>query len=302
VEPVRVPLAQPLLLGPSLKGGQAFRWRALAGPHGAFAGVAEGRAWELRRDDDALVLRCEPALPASQAGAWARRYFRLGDDYDGVGRRLAPHAELGPAMQAWWGMRLLQTDPWECLLGFVTSIHDSVAAVETRMDRLCRHFGEPFRAPGWPRGWAHATPAPERVARAHEARLRAAAGMGFRARYLRGAARAVLRGDLPLREMARMPYADAHEVLLQVPGVGDKVADCVQLYGLGHLDSFPVDRWIRRAMERCYFAGRKARPRDIVALAQERWGSDAGYAQQFLFHHDRLAGQAARRRAEPAAR
>lgn len=306
--PVRVPLGQPLLLGPSLKGGQAFRWRALGDE--AYAGVADGRAWVVRRDGGALLAEAWPALPEDAARAWVARYFRLGDDYDAIGGRLRGHAELRPAVEAWWGLRLLQTDPWECLLGFVTSIHDSVAAIETRIGRLCRAFGEPLRAPApaFARGWTHATPAPERVARAHEARLRSAAGMGFRARYLRGAARAVVRGDLPLAELAAMPYDEAHEVLLQVDGVGDKVADCVQLYGLGHLDAFPVDRWIQRAMARRYFGGdARARPRAIVELARARWGRDAGYAQQFLFHHDRLAGAEARRaqrapRLKPAAR
>jgi N-glycosylase/DNA lyase len=294
VDPVRVPLAQPLLLGPTLKGGQAFRWAAAEG--GAFRGVAEGRAWRLAYDKDALLVEAWPALPGAEAAAWARRYFRAQDDYAAIARRLAREEHLQAPIAAWHGLRLLQTDPWECLLGFVTSIHDSVAAIETRIGRLCRHFGAPLRAPGFPRGWTHATPTPERVARAHEARLRSAAGMGFRARYLKAAARMVVQGDLPLAELGAMPYAEAHEVLLRVPGVGDKVADCVQLYGLGHLEAFPVDRWILRAMQARYTPS--AKPRDIVAFAQQRWGRDAGYAQQFLFHHDRLAAQpAAARRA-----
>lgn len=299
VDPVRLALAQPLALAPSLKSGQAFRWHA-AGPED-FAGVADGRAWRLRREDDALLVQCWPAAEPHEAAAWAERYFRLRDDYEAIGQRLAQHAELRPALERWWGMRLLQTEPWECLLGFLTSIHDSVGAIETRMARLCRHFGEPVRAPGFPRGWAHLTPAPERLARAHEARLRSAAGMGFRARYLRAAARAVVDGDLPLRELAGMGYEEAHDVLVRLDGVGDKVADCVQLYGLGHLESFPVDRWILRGMQRRYFHG-KARPRDVGAFARQRWGRDAGYAQQFLFHHDRVAGHAARGRAAPTAR
>lgn len=302
MEPVRVRLDQPLRLEPSLKSGQAFRWRAFPGEADAWAGVADGHAWVLRRVDGALLAQAWPEAPRSEVEAWARRYFRLEDDYEAIGKRLEAHAELRPALDAWWGLRLLQTDPWECLLGFVTSIHDSVAAIETRISRLCGAFGEPIQAPhpAFARGRARATPTPERLARAHEGRLRSAAGMGFRARYLRAAAKAVVRGDLPLAELRVMPYAEAHEVLVRVPGIGDKVADCIQLYGLGHLDSFPVDRWVHRAMVRRYFAGEgRTKPRAIVAFAQERWGRDAGYAQQFLFHHDRLAGMAARRASPP---
>lgn len=302
MEPARVPIARPLLLGPTLRSGQAFLWRPVPQSGEAFAGVAEGRAWLLRREDGALVAACEPELGPREAGAWLRRYLRLGDDYVGVVARLARDEALGPAVARWGGLRLLQTDAWECLLGFLTSIHDSVAAIETRMARLCRLFGEPLRTTleGFARGRTHAVPGPERLARAHEARLRSAASLGFRARYVRAAARAVLRGDLPLEELPRMPYDEAHEVLLSLDGVGDKVADCVQLYGLGHLESFPVDRWVRRAMEARFFSGARARPRDIVAFARARWGRDAGYAQQFLFHEARLAGLAARRGAARA--
>lgn len=287
MQPAEVPIPRPFLLEPTLKGGQAFRWRA---DGAAWVGVAEGRAWRIEPRPGALRIEAAPAVREDEAVAWARRYFRLDDPYDAVGARLREHAELRPALDAWWGLRLLQTDPWECLLGFLTSIHDSVAAIETRMGRLCRAFGEPFRAPWMSRGWAYATPTPERVARAHEASLRSRAGMGFRAPYLRGAARLVLDGDLPLAELGRMPYEEAHELLLRAPGVGDKVADCVQLYGLGHLESFPVDRWVLRAMEQRYFP-RGAKPREMVAFARATWGRDAGYAQQFLFHHDRLAGR-----------
>ncbi|MCA1813111.1 MAG: hypothetical protein LC624_04055 [Halobacteriales archaeon] len=296
MEPVRIPLAEPVLLEPTLKGGQAFRWRA-AGP--GWAGVAEGRVWHVAGHATHLAVTCEPELGPQQARAWATRYFRLGDGYAAMAARLRREAELRDAVERWWGLRLLQTDPWECLLGFITSIHDSVGAIETRIGRLCRHFGEPVRTtmPG-ARGWAHLTPPPERIAKAHEARLRSAAGMGFRARYLKGAAQVVVRGDLPLGELAAMPYAEAHEVLLQVPGVGDKVADCVQLYALGHLESFPVDRWVLRAMQERVL-GPEAKPRDIVAHAQQRWGKDAGYAQQFLFHHYRTQRLA---RAAPVAR
>lgn len=302
VQPVRVPLAQPLLLGASLKGGQAFRWRVLPAPPETYVGVAGGRAWWLRHADGALLARCAPALEPREAEAWVRRTFRLDDPYEAVGARLAREAELKGALEAWWGLRLLQTDPWECLLGFITSIHDSVAAIETRIGRLCRHFGAPFQPgiEGFARGWAHATPTPERIARAHEARLRGAAGMGFRARYLRGAARMVLDGDLPLAELASMRYDEAHEMLLQVPGVGDKVADCVQLYALGHLESFPVDRWIQRAMLERFYPQGKATPRAIAALAQQRWGTDAGYAQQFLFHDARLGKRVIRSRLSPS--
>jgi N-glycosylase/DNA lyase len=75
---------------------------------------------------------------------------------------------------------------------------------------------------------------------------------------------------------------------MELPGVGDKVADCVLLFALGHGQAFPVDVWIKRTMESYYFGGRKATIREIHDLAHARFGVWAGYAQQYIFHHARL--------------
>jgi N-glycosylase/DNA lyase len=87
-----------------------------------------------------------------------------------------------------------------------------------------------------------------------------------------------------LERLRFQEMASARRRLMSLSGVGDKVADCVLLYGLGFREAFPVDVWVRRAVQACFFGGRDATLRDIRSLAAERFGQDAGYAQQFLFH------------------
>jgi N-glycosylase/DNA lyase len=86
-----------------------------------------------------------------------------------------------------------------------------------------------------------------------------------------------------------------------MPGIGEKVADCVLLFALGHVTAFPIDVWVRRAVERLYFRDRPRSMRDLRAFARARFGPLAGYAQQHLFAYARAqfggaAGRSADRR------
>ena len=84
--------------------------------------------------------------------------------------------------------------------------------------------------------------------------------------------------------MRRVPYDEAKTALLALPGVGDKVADCVLLFGGGQTEAFPIDVWVERAL-RFHFR-RQLPPRTrLHAFARRHFGHYAGYAQQYLFHH-----------------
>ena len=83
-------------------------------------------------------------------------------------------------------------------------------------------------------------------------------------------------GALPLEQIAALPLPEARQALQTVRGVGPKVAECVLLYGMGRLEAFPLDVWMKRAMA-VLFPGR--RPKDF--------GPYAGIAQQYIFHYCR---------------
>ena len=108
-----------------------------------------------------------------------------------------------------------------------------------------------------------------------------------RARYLADARRTL--SDGLLRRVGRMSTDDAREALMTLPGVGEKVADCILLFAYGRGHAFPVDTWIRKVMIRLFFRGRRVPDREIRAFAADRWGEFAGYAQQVLFTWGRAA-------------
>jgi len=292
-----ISIDQPVDLALTLQSGQAFRWRRVTlagqGPdatewwHG-FLGDESVLLTQRSPNDGAILVQCRRGAEATVA-ARLRSYLRLDDDLPDVYRRFAADAHLAGAIQRLRGMRLLRQDTWECLVGFICSGQNNVLRISLMMERMADAFGSPTSLHGVAR---KTFPSPERLAEAGEARLREL-GLGFRAGPVARAARLVADGEFPLAALREWPYEKAKEALTGLDGVGPKIADCVLLFSLEKLEAFPVDRWVRRAVEDWY--GLKPRLRrdgkplkeapyaDVLAWAQARWGRDAGYANQYLF-------------------
>jgi N-glycosylase/DNA lyase len=177
---------------------------------------------------------------------------------------------------------LLRQEPWECLASFILSSTKQIIHIRQIVETLCRRYGAIVTPPagGVP---AFAFPTPARLAACSEAELRAS-GMGFRAPYLRAAARAVAGGELDLANLDRLALDDARARLISLHGVGRKIADCVLLFALGFDAAFPVDVWILKALRELYFPRRRKTPRELLAFTEAHFGPHAGYAQQYLFH------------------
>lgn len=261
-------LQVPVDLASTLQGGQAFRWRRSGETWNGPIGGVRVRLRTTARGVEAT------GAPAADI----RRYFRV-EPADAARReRLARDPVLAPALQEHAGLRLLRQDPWETTVAFLTSANNNVLRIQGTIEKLCAKYGE-----------GPAFPTAERLARARETDLRAC-GLGYRAPFLKQTARAAL--DLDLLALRGAPLDEVREALLPLPGVGPKVADCIALFSLDSDGAFPVDRWVLRAMSGAFPACAGQKPRDVVAFARERWGDDAGLAQQFLFHAVRMRAAA----------
>jgi N-glycosylase/DNA lyase len=216
-------------------------------------------------------------------------------------RALADDPVLARVLPRTRGVSILAQDPWEALATFLISQNNNIPKIRLSVERLCAVLGKPLgrwpeaesrksragtRAPDPVSDSCFAFPSPARVADAPRPVLRDAA-LGYRAAYLQAAARRVADGELVLENLRAMPFDRAREALLDLSGVGEKVADCVLLFGLGHREAFPADVWVKRAVEALYFGGRHRTPRDIQAFARDRFGALAGLAQQHLFYFAR---------------
>ena len=130
-------------------------------------------------------------------------------------------------------------------------------------------------------------PTPETLAKCAFRQIRSKTSMGYRAKPVVEVSRMVCKDELRLHEMAKLSYAEAFDVVLDLPGVGPKVADCFLLYGLGKREAAPVDVWIHRIVSELYFKGKKISRLVAARFLRERFKGWAGYAQLYLFDYAR---------------
>ena len=183
---------------------------------------------------------------------------------------------LARCVGAYGGLRLLRQPVWETICGFIISANNNVRRIETIYRRISEKFGESL---DWDGRRFYAFPSAEVLADAGDEGLRSL-GLGYRAPYIRETARAIADGGLPGYD--DMEYGDALKSLTGLRGVGEKVADCVLLCATRHQEAFPVDVWIKRAMNVYY--GMDGSNRALKREAQDLFGRAAGLAQLFLFH------------------
>ena len=114
-------------------------------------------------------------------------------------------------------------------------------------------------------------------------------GVGYRAPYMRRASE-LFTLEMDLSEIFKMDYDEAFETILEVPGIGPKVADCILLYGFNFREAFPSDVWIKRIVSHLYFDGKDISVSKVREFGMEEFGKNAGYVQLYMFHYARMSG------------
>ena len=282
-----IPVDGPFALAPTLESGQAFRWR---GSGDVFEGVVFGNVVKVRQTDDGVEFTCGPDDEKHLAPLLSD-YLGLGADLPAVYGSMSHDPRVSGAIDRYRGMRILRQDPWECLVCFICSSASNIPRISRNVEDICASFGRPIPADGSTR---RTFPTPHELAEAGERRI-FELGLGYRAAYLAKTAKAVADGAVDLMSLREEAYGDALSALTALDGVGDKVANCVMLFSLDQTSAFPVDVWIKRALQEWYSdAGVNKMSLPKMRLwAQQYFGEYAGYANQYLFHDRRLLGRGA---------
>ena len=267
-------------LSATLTSGQAFRWNCR---DAGWEGVIDARWVRLTSGADGIV--AETASPGGD-WAWLKGWLRVEENLAEILATFPDDQPMRAATTACRGLRLLRQDPWECLASFILSSTKQIVQIRQIVALLCERFGEPLDVPPG-REPQYSFPTPERIATATEAGLRACK-MGFRAPYLLAASRMIAGGELDLGALSAFSIADARARLMELPGVGRKVADCVLLFAYGFQEAFPVDVWVMKALRRLYFPRRRVAPKRLQRFTATYFGPYSGYAQQYLFHYMRV--------------
>lgn len=271
------------VLAETLDGGQAFRWRTDAA--GVWTGQWSRWVGQIRRGAAGLEWRA-PAEAADETEGALVRYLGLDRDWLALVDALPwrSDAHLAGCLQAFPNLRVLRQPFGETLLSFLCSATKQIVQIRQMVALLAERHGREI-APGFHRlpTWAELAEIPEAALR--ECRL------GFRARFIALTARQLAKVPGWLEQTESLPYPQAKARLLELPGVGEKVADCILLFGAGRLEAFPVDTWILKALARRYrLDGWKPAP--LAQFGRAHFGPLAGVAQQFLFAWERKHGRA----------
>jgi N-glycosylase/DNA lyase len=266
-------------LAVTLSSGQAFRWRRAGdGWHGVI-----GSRW-VRLSQTGSVIAAETLEPVS-SWDWLTDYLQLQVDLSEVLTSFPDDETMCSAVAACRGLRLLRQDIWECLASFILSSTKQIVQIQQIVELLCERYGEAVSTPPGI-GRVFAFPSPARLAALSEGELRACK-MGFRAPFVLGTARAIDRGELDLERLPTLPVEAARTALMQLPGVGRKIADCVLLFACGCQQAFPLDVWMLRVLRQRYFLKRRVTLSRLHRFASTHFGPYAGFAQQYLYHYAR---------------
>ena len=254
-------------LDPTLGCGQAHRWRK------------EGDVWEGVLGNEIVRLRQGDGYIEAEGTERSSDLFRyLGGEDDletiiGEISRADPFvAELSLKCP---GLRIMRQEPWECLATYMLATNANVKRIAKMVESVCDHFGKDL-------GGRHAFPTPKEILDGQE--CIGECKLGFREKRFVILADRVETGDFDPYALRELGYRDCVRELQGINGVGPKVADCVALFGYGHLNAFPVDVRISKIMEQRYgITGSYAK---VSEYGMRKFGDYAGYAQEFLYHAD----------------
>ena len=290
--------------------GQCFRWSRQ--PDGSYTGIAMGKPVNVSLKEvpagkgSGADVSAEPDETCGPGGGqprldlvidncsaddfekiW-RSYLDLDRDYGAIKVTLSESDEvMAKAISGGEGIRILRQELWETMVSFIISQNNNIPRIKGCIENLARLFGESAGEYGGVEYYN--VPSPEVMAELTAEDL-APVRLGYRAPYLVETAKQVLaKGGMDVVE-AELAAAgtpeEACEYLRGFQGVGPKVASCIALFGLGRLEAFPIDVWVRRVMNRLYGIDEKD-IKGMNAYAAEHFGANGGIAQQYLFYYIR---------------
>lgn len=252
----------------ALASGQVFRF-----------GEQNGTWWVISGDNRAEIREITPKnyIISTTNPKFFVNYFDFDTNYDMILSRLNKFEILRSALDYGRGVRLLRQPLAEVIINFIISANNNIPRIRGSVNRIAEHFGEKMP-------WGYSFPTLSKLQQATVDDF-VAFGCGYRAPYLVDTI-SRLNNSALLNELPEMDTATARRTLLDLKGVGPKVADCILLFGLNKYDVFPVDTWIDKVY-REDFGGTERNRNRIADFFVSQFGTDSGYCQQYLFYYKR---------------
>lgn len=258
-----------------LECGQCFRFEKLG--EMKYKIIAYGKRLFIEQNENGVLFY--PCNEREFRDIWIE-YFDLNTDYSSIKNNISVDKTMKNAIEFAQGIRILNQDPWECLISFIISQNNRIPQIKKVIANISEKYGTKIGEEDY------AFPTPQQLKNATMEEL-AECKTGFRNKYILDAVEKVVSGKICLEKFSEYETDECRQTLMFCKGVGQKVADCVLLFSLKRREVFPTDVWVKRVMSQFYFNGNEIQIKDIHKKSSEIWGKLAGYAQQYLFYYAR---------------
>ena len=257
--------------------GQCFRWNKEE--DGSYTGVIKNNVINVKKigNDVEFTGGCDENIKEI-----CEEYFNLQTNYEAIKEKLSNvDIYLKNSIEYGNGIRILKQDLWETLLSFIISANNNIPRIKTIIERIAKKYGNKIE---YKNKIYYTFPTAEMLQNTSVEDFRSL-GLGFRDVRIYETVQKTLKGEIDLKELKQEENTERlRKELLEIPGVGPKVADCVMLFALNRFDVFPVDVWVKRVISELYFDKKEQTPNIIHEFAEKQYGNLAGLAQQYLFY------------------
>jgi N-glycosylase/DNA lyase len=218
-------------------------------------------------------------------------FFRKNDNIEEIIKSISKDKTVKEAVKEYEGLRLFRQDPFQCLISFIISSNSNIQKIKNSLEKITKKFGKKVKIQNKE---FFLFPEPEKMAKATIDEIKSC-GVGYRAPFIKEAAKMVILKKIDFEYLKKCDYHEAKKNICLVPGIGNKVADCIMLFSLNKLESFPLDTWMIKILEKYYSKEFKIETKTITQkqyeLLHEKivnyFGPYCGYAQQYLFKMER---------------
>lgn len=259
--------------------GQAFRWKVEE--DGSITLIAHNRILNLLKTEEGTIFR-NTTIEDIESIWW--NYFDLDTDYLAIKQRLQTDPILEQAIRYGCGIRILNQDRYETIISFILSANNHVPRIKGCIEKIATRYGEPIGT--YQNTMYYTFPKPKVLAKLDPLELRETCKVGFRDQRIVETSKRLLNEDRDLLDRPIDELENLKKRLMALPGIGDKVSDCILLFAMKKKETFPVDVWIKRVMEELYLK-RPGTAVEIQKRAQKEFNDLAGVAQQYLFYYGR---------------
>jgi N-glycosylase/DNA lyase len=264
--------------------GQCFRWNRQG--NGNYIGVAFGKVIEVEKRGSDLIIYNTNEKEFSEI--WLD-YFDLRRDYSSIKETLSEDPLLKQSVEFGHGIRILQQEPFELVISFIISANNRIPMIKRAIDNISKRWGKIIEYNG---NTYYTFPTVEQFSKASMEEIEAC-GVGFRAKYIADTVEKIhqsmteeYKQEYDLNWIKAQDDDGCHDALQVFNGIGPKVADCIMLFSMSKYSSFPVDVWVKRAMQHFYLAP-DVSLKKIRDFGRNKFGELSGFAQQYFFYYAR---------------